>query len=386
MSVFTNSRISKALSALCGASLAMLSCTAHGLVLHPEDDVPPVEFTPLDAVLGAVNNNPVSNSINGSAVAIAPDYALLSRHQGGSVSAGTQITFDGVIYRVAELILAPNGEDFRIARLETLGGQPAQLTEYVSIYTGRQEFGKTVVLGGYGLGRGADVLRFPSVPSSPVAGYEWAGPRELRWGANVVSSTDDDFTVGSFTNDTLQARFASPTSSINGEATIASGDSGGGWFIFEDGQWFVAALNQAVEDEDVNDSVEKALFSPRQERMWGVRLSSYNTFINSSILDLGDLNGSGEVNNGDISAFLLALNNPIDYASEFPDLDPDILGDFNGDGSLNNSDISGFVDLLTGNGSIGASGSGPGAAVPEPATLTLLGLGGIMAMRRRRAT
>ena len=61
---------------------------------------------------------------------------------------------------------------------------------------------------------------------------------------------------------------------------------------------------------------------------------------------LGDMNGSGEVNNFDIAAFALALFNRPSYNMMFPEIDADEVGDFTGDGLMNNFDIAGFAGLL----------------------------------------
>ncbi|MFK7738394.1 MAG: hypothetical protein AB8B50_20385, partial [Pirellulaceae bacterium] len=71
-----------------------------------------------------------------------------------------------------------------------------------------------------------------------------------------------------------------------------------------------------------------------------------------SLLDvfpvLGDANRDGRLANTDIGPFLLALTNRTQYASDFPDADPNILLDFNWTGSFTNADIGGFVNALTG--------------------------------------
>ena len=89
----------------------------------------------------------------------------------------------------------------------------------------------------------------------------------------------------------------------------------------------------------------------------------------------GDLNGDGQLTDSDISAFVMALTDPTSFASTYTGVDPNVNGDFNGDGVLNNGDIVGFVDALN---------VAPGV-VPEPTSLAMLGLSGLLFMRRRRA-
>jgi len=65
---------------------------------------------------------------------------------------------------------------------------------------------------------------------------------------------------------------------------------------------------------------------------------------------LGDMDGSGAVNNNDISPFVLALTDRPTYEATYPGIDADVVGDIDGSGTLNNNDITAFVQLLTGGG------------------------------------
>ncbi|MEX0886611.1 MAG: PEP-CTERM sorting domain-containing protein [Phycisphaeraceae bacterium] len=89
---------------------------------------------------------------------------------------------------------------------------------------------------------------------------------------------------------------------------------------------------------------------------------------------LGDMNLDGLLDAADVAPFVLALTDPQAYEDQY-DSDPLLVGDINGDGVLDAVDVAPFVQMLVGSDGV--------ASVPEPGSLGMLGLGGLMLLRRR---
>jgi hypothetical protein len=80
---------------------------------------------------------------------------------------------------------------------------------------------------------------------------------------------------------------------------------------------------------------------------------------------LGDMDCDGDVDFDDIDPFVLGLNDPTEYETQFG-VPPAAKGDMDGDGDFDFDDIPGFVAVLQGGGT---------ESVPEPSGWVLLGLG-----------
>ncbi len=91
-----------------------------------------------------------------------------------------------------------------------------------------------------------------------------------------------------------------------------------------------------------------------------------------------------------VADFVLALTDPAAYEHRHG-FDPVDVGDINQDGAFDTADVAAFVDMLTGNGHDAVTdaddmlnGDGHHTSIPEPGTLGMLGLAGLMLLRRHR--
>ena len=95
---------------------------------------------------------------------------------------------------------------------------------------------------------------------------------------------------------------------------------------------------------------------------------------------LGDFSLDGHANAADIPAMIVALTDLGGFQSSHSLTNDDMLniGDVNADGKISNADLQGLLNLLKAGG-----GSGGTTAVPEPSSILLLALGGLMLTGKR---
>ncbi|MCC6238898.1 MAG: PEP-CTERM sorting domain-containing protein [Phycisphaerales bacterium] len=272
------------------ACLTFSSFPASGVVIHPVDDSATISG-PNALVVGKWGSN-------ASAVAIGANYAITARHQGGGV--GSTVKFGSTNYTVAE-VFNIGSVDLRVVRLE-LNNQPANLTQWVNIYDGAGSLiGEEFTVGGYGKTRDAE-LQF----GGDTYGYSVTSAYSSSpvFGRNVIVAELADQTPkdSPYTSDVLAALFDGPNSSyaIEGEAMLAAGDSGGGWFVWNTtaGEWQVAAVSAYTGHQEVNknQSASQALFAAYNnasiaapDGLYGIDLKDYRSAIYTAIPEPGCL-------------------------------------------------------------------------------------------------
>ncbi len=264
---------------------AGLTCAApvSGVVLHP-DRAQPASHPPAEVM---------TSWAGGSAVAISPNWFVSTRHQGGNV--GNSVTFGGATFTVVEsvalvdpprdglngLATDPQSEFPSDAVLWRVDGT---LPAWTPVATAHVTTGTRVTIGGFGRTRSGTAR----LDSQNRLGYDvTSSGGTLTWGANHIESrrvveflfNDGDSAVDARAM-AYTADFDSPDGGDVAEATLAQGDSGGGWFINDGGDWKLVGLSNAVEHPD------RAIFG---EVLYAVALPDYAGSIHATIPEPGTL-------------------------------------------------------------------------------------------------
>jgi hypothetical protein len=279
-----------------GMVLAGPAAVSQAVITHPADD-PNLGSLPKPNA-NVVGKWDVDASANASLVAIDPNHAITTRHQGGG-GVGAIVTFGGTRYKISQETLIGNA-DLRVLTLtQEFSAAPANLSAFTPVYTGASApVGQTLTLGGFGRPRGNTLLQ-----GGQAYGYAWnfdsnndsltdnVNQTPLSFGRNVVDSTSPNEMVGPFMNDILVADFDGPAPGpgVTGEANVAEFDSGGGWFFeVSPGVWQVAGLTEGFDHIGANDSQpnNQSLFAafndaaaPDPDAVFAIDLTTYRNDI-----------------------------------------------------------------------------------------------------------
>lgn len=155
---------------------------------------------------------------------IAPHHFITAKHIGGSTN--NTFSFEGITYSIRKKTIE-SGSDFALYEID------GTFPRYAPLYSGSDEEGKHLVVMGRGRDRGS-----PVTVNGEVRGWKWGNNTKIqRWGKNRVSELAN---AGSL----LVAEFNYGAEA--NECMLSGGDSGGGLFIEEGGEWKLAAVNYAV--------------------------------------------------------------------------------------------------------------------------------------------
>ena len=272
-------------------SLFLSAAPAPGIVLHPDGEPNLTTWT------DRPNSDVVGRWGVCSCVAISSDCVISTQHQGGNIN--TPIDIGGTTYSISQ-IWTHSTADLQIAKLNG-----ANLLNFVDIYDNIDEIGKDLVMGGYGMVRGAELKT-----GGVTYGYDWDDTSygTLYFGTNKVKTTRENFALEDFISDVFIADFdgLGEGQSTEYESAFAYYDSGGGMFIKDGGFWKVAGIIEAVEHGGQSwfrDSTDPNILDP--DWQWSARLSSYVTWIYQTIPERlpGELTGDDWVDWYDLEVF-----------------------------------------------------------------------------------
>lgn len=261
------------------------------------------------------------------ATPIAPNYFIAAKHPYGP-NLGFTINFASGPNAGSYTTIAAYDDPSADLRIFQISGTFAA---WAPLYTG-SEVGQELVAFGNGVNRGAEEKGFSG---TTLRGWRWGSDSRQRWGTNIVTALANDPLYGN--NKLFTFDFNSvPALSTTEEMMLADGDSSAGVFIKDvDNVWKLAGLALGVDGR----------FS-----------------------DFAD--GSGSFLGAIFDARDLYVGPPYVYIDPNPGVNPDPIptASYATRISAQYSWIAGIVPSV----------------IPEPSSLTLLWLAGLLAHHRRR--
>lgn len=189
-----------------------------------------------------------------SGTAIGPHHFITAKHVGGWV--GQTFLYQGKKYESMAVTRFPDCDLAVWTVAETF-------PEYATLYTGTAEVEKPIAVFGRGTTRG-----LPVYTGGRLRGWRW-GPNDgaLTWGTNRIIGTLPSGLQGSLEAGEKIVFDFSEDGGTN-EGSVSSGDSGGGVFLYDGGDWKLAGVNYGVSGHysltgDDSSAFEGAIFDGR---------------------------------------------------------------------------------------------------------------------------
>ncbi len=223
------------------------------------------------------------------------------------------------------------GQSYTVASTTTIGNTQMAVMKLststsssgIGLYTGNSEVNSQVTLVGFGGAKGSAYTG----NSSSQTGWNWSSPSgTASWGQNTVD--------GIYTDGNGAAYLGVAFKPVAGSSIFTSGDSGGGMFINDNGTWKLAGLSWAVDGYYSVGSGDPTRPTDQVASIYNVAGSNLYTVDSNN-------------------QFVAASGFQHGYASEV---------------SASASQIQAVINA---------------AAVPEPASLAMVALGGVALLRRR---
>ena len=284
--------------ALFGWLVLCLPSSRAGVILDGVPDASYLAFATQFSASGRLLGGPGP----GSGTLIAPHWVLAAGHVFNATT--FQLGDSGPSYSVAQVVYHPQfllnggdlayGFDLALYRLSTpvVGATPA------NIYRGSNEVGATAAITGFGLtGVGVNptlvgpavhragtnqvdsLLSFADGPGGKIGATQAAFLADFDAPAGIG-------TPGQYNSLLPLGSLATPTAL---EYHLANGDSGGGVYLYEDNQWYLAGINSAVISQSgVNDWLVKDPSGNTNRFGYGAaalftRVSSFQAFIDANL-------------------------------------------------------------------------------------------------------